>query len=104
MRYQRDGFSVEAAIKKKRPIPEDHWYHKKPPVLPDATMFWVAFRDLQSCRAPDGPIPWTACMAYADRKRMPADVAMVLWAVIRRLDIVERNWHAEAIRKGGGGE
>lgn len=103
MRYSRDGFSVEAAKKKKRPLPADHWYHNKPDEVPGSDWFYEAYRDLGTCRPPDGPIPWLAAMAYADRKGLAPDVAETLWAVVWRMDNAERGWRLEEIKAGGAG-
>ncbi len=105
MRYERDGFSVRAAQKKKRPLPPDHWYLNQPPDLPGSDFFYIAFRDLQTCRAPDGPIPWDKAMAYADRKELPADVAGALWCIVRKIDNAERSWRLEQLEaeSGNGG-
>ena len=103
MRYARDGFSVEAARKKGRPIPEDHWYHQKPTLPPGVDVFTEAFRDLTTCRPPDGAVPWTATMLWADRKGLPPHFADVLWSVIRRVDLAERVWRADDMKREHGG-
>lgn len=64
--------------------------------------FMIAYRDLVSCRTPDGPIPWTASALYADKKGLQPDVADVLWSVIRQMDLVERRWVAENLSGEGG--
>ena len=69
-------------------------------------MFNEAFRDLSTCRAPDGPIPWTAMRLYARDKGFAPDVAEAVWAVIRQMDIAERRWMVENMpgaEEGGGG-
>jgi hypothetical protein len=101
LRYQRDGFSVEAARKKGRALPPDHWFLNPPPEFPGADWFYTAYRDLSTCRPADGPIPWTAAMAYADRKGVAPDVAETLWAVIRQMDNAERGWRLDEIESGG---
>lgn len=103
MRWARDGFSVEAARKKKRPLPDDHWYHKKPTLPPGLDTFLDAYRDLVTCRPMDGAIPWTAAMEWADRKGLPPGFADVLWAVIWRVDLAERSWRAEDLKRETGG-
>lgn len=100
MRLERDGFSVEAARKKKRPLPQ--WYLDEPPEPAAAGFFYEAFRDLATCRAADGPIPWRDAMAYADRKGLAPDVADALWTVIRSMDQAERRWQIENIKRGHG--
>lgn len=103
MRYQRDGYSVEAAKKKRRPIPDDHWYHQRPAIPPGVGMFFEAFRDLQTCRLPDGPIPWTAAIKWAKRRGLSPELTDVLWGVIWRLDNAERSWRVEDLKRETGG-
>lgn len=103
MRYARDGFSVEAARKKGRPLPPDHWYLNAPEAPPWADWFYEAYRDLSTCRAPDGPIPWLAAMAYAERKGLAPDVAELMWAVVRQMDYAEMKWRLDEITAGGSG-
>lgn len=103
MRYQRDGFSVEAGRKKGRTLSPDHWYLNPPPTVPGVDWFYEAFRDLSTERPPDGPIPWSAAMAYADRKGLAPDVAETLWAVVRQMDFVERKWRQDEIAAQAGG-
>lgn len=100
MRYERDGFSVEAAFKKKRKLPDDHWYWTEPPPIPGGEFFEEAFGDLISCRPPEGAIPWDKAMAYADRKGLAPDVANALWIVVSRMDTAERNWRLEQAEAG----
>lgn len=64
-----------------------------------AGLFYEAFRDLATCRPPDGPIPWDKAMAYADRKGLAPDVADALWAVIRKMDQAERRWQIENVKR-----
>lgn len=103
MRYERDGFSVEAGRRKGRTIPADHWYHQRRELPPNVDLFLNAYRDLSTCRLPDGAIPWTATMEYADRKGLPPDFATVLWDVIWRVDVAERRWRVEDLKRETGG-
>lgn len=103
MRWARDGFSVEAARAKRRPLPDDHWFYDKPAIPPGLDLFMNAYRDLATCRPPDGAIPWTAAMQWAERKGLPPGFADVLWGVIWRVDLAERNWRAEDIKRETGG-
>lgn len=102
MRYERDGFSVEAAHKKGRKLAKDHWYHDRPPDIPRTEFFFEAFRDLISCRPPDGPIPWTAAMAYADRKGLAPELATAVWEVVSRMDLAERQWRYDELKREAG--
>jgi hypothetical protein len=65
--------------------------------MPDAGLFYDAYRDLATCRAPDGPIPWRDAMLYADRKGFSPEVANALWTVIRKMDAAERRWHSDEL-------
>jgi hypothetical protein len=103
LRWERDGFSVEAAKKKRRPLPDDHWFHDRPAPVVGQDFFFAAYRDLQTCRTPDGPIPWTAAMAYADRKGLDPDAAEAIWVVVRKLDGTERQWRYEQLKAETGG-
>lgn len=97
MRLDRDGFSVKSAIKKKRPLPQ--WYLDEPPDPPFASFYYQAFRDLATCRNPDGPIPWRDAMAYADRKGLTQASADILWTVIRKMDQAEQQWRLENLKR-----
>lgn len=103
LRYQRDGFSVEAARKKGRPLEPDHWYYQKRELPEGIDLFLQAYRDLSTCRPPDGPIPWTAAMEWSDRRGLPSDLGAVLWGVIWRVDSAERGWRADEIKREAGG-
>lgn len=96
MRYERDGFSVESAIKKGRDLPE--WYLDRPE-LPDddPVVLWAyaAYADLATCRHPGGPIPWTAFALYAQAQALSYDAANALWPVISHMDQVERAWRSK---------
>jgi hypothetical protein len=101
LRFDRDGFSVAAARKKKRKLPQ--WYLDEPPEPNGAGFFYDAFRDLATCRPPDGgAIPWDKAMAYADRKGLQPDVANALWTVMRKMDQAERGWQIENLKQGAG--
>lgn len=44
-------------------------------------------------------------MAYADRQRLPDDIAELLWQVISRIDTADMQWRAEQLeaRTNGNG-
>lgn len=94
---------MEAGLKKKRKFPEDHWYFNEPVVPEGCEFFTVAYRDLVTCRLPEGAIPWTAVALYADRKGLEPDVAELLWSVIRQMDVAEREWVLSNISGTEGG-
>jgi hypothetical protein len=95
LRFNRDGYSVEAGIKKRRALPPDHWYLNEPEAPEGCEFFFDAYRDLSTCRPAEGPIPWTAVALYAEFKGLEPDNADRLWSVIRKMDAEERRWHAE---------
>ena len=103
MRWARDGFSVKAAKAKRRPLPADHWFFTKPRLPPGLDVFMEAYRDLSTERPADGAIPWSATMAWADRMGLPPDFADVLWGVIWRADLAERQWRVEDLKRETGG-
>lgn len=64
--------------------------------------FFGAYRDLVSCRVPDGPIPWTAVMQWADRRRLSRNLAEALWTVISQMDCAERQWRFDRFQEDHG--
>lgn len=101
MRLERDGFSVEAARKKGRKLPE--WYLDQPAELRGVGFFYEAYRDLGTCRHPDGSIPWTACREWCRDKGLRRDVANAVWIVVSRMDMAEREWRYEQMKAEAGG-
>lgn len=97
MRYSRDGYQVRGAKKKKRPLPQ--WYLDEPPIPQGADLIFDAYADLQTCRVPDGAIPWTAAREYATHRGLDPDVFDILWAVIKRMDRAERKWHSDNLKR-----
>lgn len=97
LRYERDGFSVRSATKKRRKLPDDHWFFDQPPEVPGSDFFYMAYRDLATCRHPDGAIPWTAAMEYAAWKGLKPDIADLVWAVVSRMDAAERGWRFDQL-------
>lgn len=70
--------------------------------MPGAGFFFIAFRDLQTCRHPDGAIPWTASRLYAQDKGLAPDVADALWIIVHKMDVAERVWRSEQWESGHG--
>ena len=103
LRYQRDGFSVEAGLKKRRKFPEDHWYFQMPAIPRGSEFIFEAYSDLVTCRTPDGPIPWDKVALYADKKGLQPDTADLLWEAVKRMDRVERSWVMDNRPEGGSG-
>lgn len=64
--------------------------------MPDGCdFFFVAYRDLVTCRTSEGAIPWDKVALYADRKGLEPDMAELLWSVTRQMDAAEQKWVAE---------
>lgn len=107
LRFARDGHSIAAGNAKSarlatpRALPE--WYLNRPPEVWGARFYYVAYKALQSCRPPDGAIPWTAVMAYAGSKGLAPDLADALWTVISCMDLAERAWRLEEAKQEAGG-
>jgi hypothetical protein len=98
LRYERDGFSVRAAKAKGRPLPADHWYFDRPSPVVGSEPFYEAYSALATERHPDGPIPWSAAMAYACREGFERDLADALWIVVHRMDTIERQWRYDQLK------
>jgi hypothetical protein len=59
-------------------------------------LYYFAFLDLGSCRYYEGgEIPWTALKAYADEYDLDEDQRVILYNVIRSVDI----WFLEQVEK-----
>jgi len=107
LKFARDGFSVEAAIAKGRPLPS--WYMDEEPEIEPADSFFLrAFGDLSTCRSSGmdlGPIPWTAIVNYGERAGLEPDTIEAFVIVIRTMDGAYRKWHdAEQEKKRGAGK
>ena len=61
-----------------------------------------AFDELSTCRNFNSIIPHSDIIAYAGRAGLDDDLADVLIAVVRAMDVVFRKW-AERQRKASGG-
>lgn len=98
MKYQRDGFSVEAGLLKGRPAPD--WYLDEPELGEHDDFFLEAFGELSTERAPGfdslGQIPWSKIRDYANEAGLEGDVASAFRAIIREMDNAYR---AEAARR-----
>lgn len=65
----------------------------QPTIFPGNEWLFDAFMALDTCRdigMQAGPIPWTACDAYARRHRFGDHGMGLLWAVIHRADTAFR--------------
>lgn len=87
LRLERDGFSVDAAIRKGRSLPQ--WFLECPELEDDEVFYLNAFYDLNSCRDTGwspGPIPWTAIRDYADYRGLEPHLLDFFSKVIRIVD------------------
>lgn len=67
-----------------------------PDVSPYAELYYFAYIDLGSCRNYEGgEIPWTAIKEYADEYELDEDQRVILFNVIRSVDI----WFLKEIEK-----
>lgn len=85
----RDGWQIEAAIAKRKPLPD--WYEDEPPLFPGDEFYLQSFWDLSTCRAigmSPGPIPWTAIVEYARYKQLDSGMLGPFVDIMRRLDAV----------------
>ena len=100
MRCQRDGFSIDAGLAKRRGLPD--WYLDEPYVPPDIrSLYFEAFDDLCTTRQRGfdlGPIPWDQIVNYADRSNLDPANAQAFVRVIREMDSAWLAW-ADAERQ-----
>ena len=93
MRYQRDGYSVEAAIRKGRSLPA--WYLLWTEPLPGDDWFMGAFWDLSTERPigmGSGPIPWSALLRYAAYAGLTPGTMLLFRTVIHAMDREYLKW------------
>src|SRR5690606_11766519 len=94
LRWERDGFSVEAALAKGRPIPD--WAKEEPQLLPGDEFYVEAFWELCSERLmPMGQIPWRSIVEYGRHKSLDDDILPVFHTVVREMDRAYLRWQAE---------
>lgn len=67
-----------------------------------ALLFYRAYRDLQTCRHPDGAIPWTACREWCRDRQLQRDIANAVWIVVSRMDLAERQWRYDQMKAEAG--
>ena len=94
LRYERDGFQVEAARAKGRELPE--WFSRQPPLEPGDDFWLSAFFELHTTRNADGgPIPWDCIREYGVHAGLDADLIRTLIAVVRAMDIAFLGWRQQ---------
>lgn len=98
LRYSRDGFSIEAAIAKNRPLPD--WYLDRPKMLPGDDFYLDAFWKLNTTRMIGmdlGPIPWDKCVLYATYMKLDNDIFEHFIGIIMSLDVAYLDWYREKV-------
>lgn len=101
MRYNRDGFSIEAGLEKGREPPE--WFYDEPVLLSTDAFLVQAFFELSTCRSYSqgafGPIPWDAIVGFSDRFGMDRDASDYFLKLIRYLDRFWMKWQSDEMKK-----
>lgn len=107
LRYQIDGWSLEAGRRKGRSVPPDHWSHDCPELDPYEAWFLAAFRTLSTGRplgpAGPGPIPWRDVVDFGAYHQLDTGATDALIVIIAALDVVYLQ-HVEAQRKKAQGD
>lgn len=94
LRFERDGYQVEAARTKGRKPPE--WFTQQPHLQPGDDFWIAAFFDLNTTRNFEGgPIPWSRIREYGIYVGLDADLIRTLIAVIRAMDVRFLGWREE---------
>ena len=103
LRLSRDGFSIDAAKRKGRALPD--WYLKEPPVHPNDIYYFQWFWKLNSCRNYEfGPIPYDKVIALADRVGLDEPMIDLLNFIIESMDAEYLKWQiAEAKKRNESG-
>lgn len=77
---------LRQCIRENRPYPKA--IADAPDLEPESELYWFAWIDTGSCRYYEGgEIPWTALRAYADEYEMDEDQRVILYQVIRAVDM-----------------
>lgn len=98
LRYQRDGFSIDAAIEKGRDLPD--WYFDEPLSLPGDERYLDAFWILTTERFwSTGPIPSTMVSDYAFRNGFPTDMIASFTRILRKIDDAYLGWVNKEIER-----
>ena len=95
LRYDRDGYSVEAAEIKGREFPQ--WFLDRPDEDFNDGFYIRAFDILNTCRVggDQGCIPWNHIIQYGQREGLDDDMLNVFIIVIMTMDAAYRNWVME---------
>ena len=85
MKDAKDGFQVDAKIRKHLPLPR--WYIEEPVLLPGEDFYLIAFTRLCSERKFEmGPIPWSSIIDYGRRAQLKREVVDIFVAIIAAID------------------
>lgn len=94
MRLARDGFQIEAAKAKNKPMPE--WVNEEPEIQPLDAFFIQAFDDLNTCRHDGGAIPWRDIMVYGKEYVGLDNLTISSFVkIMREMDSVFLKWHSK---------
>jgi len=97
----RDGWSIDAALAKGRPLPE--WYLDEPPLQPGYDFFMLAFSNLSTCRDSGfgslGRIPWDKIDLYADRSGLDEEMSSAFVVILRAMDEAYIGWQEQEADK-----
>lgn len=103
LRYNRDGFSINAAIKKNRALPE--WYLNEPNIDEAESFYLLSFWDLNTTRSFHmGFIPWDVKLQYAGFHGLDIHNTKSFIFLLGELDNAYLDWlskEAEKVRKNG---
>lgn len=87
LRYEKEGYSAEAAQRKGREVPE--WFLDEPAVGRMDHFYGKAFNDLSTCRSFGmglGPIPWDKIDEYGRKAGLTNDILKAFIDIIRLMD------------------
>ena len=85
---------LRQCIRENKPFPA--FIADAPDIEPESMLYYYAFIDLGSCRNYEaGEIPWTAIREYADEYELDEDQRVIMFHVIRSVDI----WFLEEMEK-----
>lgn len=92
LRFARDGFSVEAARRKGRPLPD--WYLDEPPIEPADLVFLDGFWRLSTTRRiQGGNIGWDMIARYASRVGFDHEMTNAFERIVWFLDNAFLDWN-----------
>ncbi len=98
MRYERDGYSVDAARAKGRPLPD--WYLEEPPEHSMWYFYKEAFWNLSTERRFEfGPIPHSEIQMYGTCKGLDADMTETFVVLVRALDGSFLKWSRKDLER-----